>query len=332
MNKFDNLKVIWNITQKCEYYCSFCSTNSGGKNNEELSFEQKIKIAKELKKINNLRLDIAGGDPLYDQNDINALKYISEHIIHKFTLTTTGFAIQKYINGSISNIFDISKEYDISYDYPSKWNDNHRGKNYNNNNFKYIKFLIENNIKVHILITLSEYNTKPEVFNQMIKELEQLNLTSITLLRLMPVGRQKYTEYPTLENYDPSLAIEQFSKSFKNKVKLHCAFRAYIPNYYCNMLIEKIGIDNLGNVYACAWAGYLNINKKSNPFYLGNLLKSNIEELFNSEKYFKLKDILAKKQVNFCPIFSFLDNNKSKLFNFNKQHSVKLPKILYKYK
>ena len=313
LNKdLDNLKVIWNITNKCEYNCAFCATNSGKLrvNQSELSFQDRVKIAEELKKIKDLRLDIAGGDPLFDDSVATFIKHMSKYMIQDATITTTGLAIEKYSHGDIQSINDITNEFDISYDYPSGWPENHRGNDYNKSNYAFIKKLIDSGIKVNILITLSNYNTQEKIITKMIEDIKKINATSITLLRLIPVGRQKYEEYKKdIQQYSSDNAIKLFQENFKNKVKLHCAYRANISqDSKCNMLTEKIGINHLGDVFSCAWAGYLNIENKNNPFYLGNLVDSSLEDIVNSENFTDLYNIVTMNDgLNYCPIFSYLE-------------------------
>ena len=324
--KLNNLKVIWNITKKCNFNCTFCATNSSNKENKELSFYERIKIAEELNKINNLHLDIAGGDPLYDKNDIEVIKHISKYIIKsELTLTTTGYSIDNFCKGNYSKLLEITDEIDISFDYPAFWNENFRGNEYNKYNYEIAKTLIENNFKVNLLITLSEYNTKDErILKKLIEEIKSLNPNTITLLRLMPVGRLQFEKYPN--KYNPLNAIKLFKNDsfISKKIKLHCAFRCYIPNEnknYCNMLLEKLGVDNNGNLYTCAWAAYLNIDKKNNPFYLGNLLNQSLEEIVNSERYSYIYEKIQNKDIHYCPIFSYLQSNNSQAFlekNYDK--------------
>ena len=313
LNKdLDNLKVIWNITNKCEYSCAFCATNSGKTriSTDELTFENRVKIAEELKKIKGLRLDIAGGDPLYDESVVAFIQHMSKYMIQDATITTTGLAIKKYINGDMQSINNITNEFDISYDYPSVWNEKHRGSNYNKHNYEFIQKLIDNGIKVNILITLSKYNTKEKIIDKMIEEIKEINASSIILLRLIPVGRQEYSTYKEdIQEYTADNAIKLFKKAFKSKIKLHCAYRANInQDQHCNMLTEKIGINHLGDAFSCAWAGYLNIENKKNPFYLGNLVENSLEEIVNSEKFTDLYNVVTQNDgLNHCPIFSYLE-------------------------
>lgn len=318
--KLKNLKVIWNITKSCQHGCTFCATNATNTQSSELSFEDRIKILEEIKKIENVTLDIAGGDPLYDKEVVKFLKHATKYMLSNITITTTGSAINNFSGNNINNLQELSDEYDISFDYPHTFTSgHHRGNSYNKENYEYIKLLLDNGLKVNVLVTLSEYNiNETDKINQMITELRDINPTSITLLRLMPVGKQDYNSYPKDKNkYNPLSAIELFKKELNDKIKLHCAFRANMNdtnNNYCNMLKEKLGVDNLGNLYSCAWAGYLGIDTTENPFYLGNLLNDTITDIFSSEKLVKIFNEMEQyEKIQHCPIFSFLENKESYL-------------------
>ena len=71
----------------------------------------------------------------------------------------------------------------------------------------------------------------------------------------MPVGRGKISDFDASlpKKFIDLLDKEILNKSSNVKYGLHCSLRVMkdnIPNNYCNMLLEKIGIDNLGNVFA----------------------------------------------------------------------------------
>lgn len=305
------LRVIWNITDQCPFDCTFCATKRKTDKENELSFENRIKIAEELQKIEEIQIDFAGGDPLYVNDAKHTIKHISKYIIKEgVTITSTGIGLR---STKIETLQLLSKNYDISYDFPSTWGSKHRDQKYNEQNFEQIKRLKNNGFYINILTTLSNFNIKENIIKAMIRELKSIDPNQITLLRLMPVGKQNYANYPTSESYNPSEAINMFIGEFGDKIKLHCAFRAYLPSNKdfnkCSMLQEKIGIDNIGNVYACAWAGYLQVSNEDNPFFLGNLLDGGIEKIFKSKKYNELYSKIEKCDHKFCKIFSFLENN-----------------------
>ncbi|MCU0285250.1 MAG: radical SAM/SPASM domain-containing protein [Acidobacteria bacterium] len=302
-----DLKVIWNITDKCSFDCKFCATNRDTIQNE-LTFDKRIDIAEELKKIEGVKIDFAGGDPLYDNESKKAIKHISSYMIKEnITITSTGVGLS---NIETEELFQFCSQFDISYDYPSTWQNDHRGATYNERNFEQIKRLLANGANVNILVTLSNHNTDSNIIRAMIRELKTINPNMITLLRLMPVGKQRYFEYPLTGIYNPTEAIKMFKDEFENKVKLHCAFRANIEKNneecICTLLKNKVGIDNIGNMYACAWAGYLSIENENNPFYLGNILSEKIEKIFKSQRLETLKNIIESSDGKFCKIFSYL--------------------------
>lgn len=306
------LKVIWNITDQCSFDCAFCATKRNTAKSAELSFENRINVAEQLRKIEGIKIDFAGGDPLYDSAAKYAIKHISSYMIKEdITITSTGIGLS-FTEDEILQV--LPKKYDISYDYPSTWESEHRSKEYNEKNFDQIKRIKNCGFFINILSTLSNYNIDKNIIKAMISELKSIDPNQITLLRLMPVGKQEYQNYPNSDSYDPSEAIRMFKDGFGEKVKLHCAFRAYLPgnsneDFKCTLLQKKIGIDNIGNVYACAWAGYLRIPDKNNPFFLGNILEGGIEKIFKSKGYDKLYSEIENSDHKFCKIFSFLENN-----------------------
>lgn len=317
----NQLKVIWNITTVCEFDCAFCATSrkKGWGTGDLPNFETRIRIAEELLKIPGVKIDIAGGDPFKDQAARAVMFYILQHMApDNITITSTGKAFSGLEHNEQEALFDLCNHFDVSYDFPSSWGDKavHRGPDYNRQNFQLLKTLRGRNVDATVLITLSKQNTtEASTTDAMLKELSEIQPHNITLLRLMPVGKQSYDQYPkTPPEYNPLPTIEKFKRQFGEAVKLHCAFRANIKGGKCNMLYEKIGVDHDGNVFACAWAGYLDIEPVSdNPFFLGNILltEGGIEAIFNSAPYERLHKVLANDNNEGCRIFSYLESPNS---------------------
>jgi len=58
----------WEITRACNLRCVFCYNNSGKKHPNELTYEQKINVAKQIIDEKIYRLCISGGEPILDES------------------------------------------------------------------------------------------------------------------------------------------------------------------------------------------------------------------------------------------------------------------------
>ena len=311
----EGTRVIWNITEECNFNCNFCATDRKikGRNNQTPPFEFNINVAEELLKIPGVTIDIAGGDPLSDKSSLKSIFHILKYLSNdNIKITSTGKAFTMLNKSEQDELVALCEDYDISYDFPSTWNSPlYRSAEYNKYNLNQLKDFRTRGIDTNVLITLSPQNIKSiDTIKAMIKELDtEVAPQKITLLRLMPVGKQDYSNYPiSPDEYDPFTAIKLFQEKFGQRVKLHCAFRSNLDKGKCNMLVEKIGVDHTGNVFACAWAGYLDFpDVTNNPFYLGNIDTVNgIREIFKSEKYNNMLRTVNNNTHGGCPIFSYL--------------------------
>lgn len=313
----EQLRVIWNITDKCKFNCTFCATRRKGAAGEESTsnFEKMVKIAEELLRIPGVKIDIAGGDPLKDPIAKSAIVHILKYMApHDVTITSTGQAFHTLDHYEQDELLNLCNHFDVSYDFPSSWGARaeHRESGYNRQNFQQLKIFRERNIDATVLLTLSKHNTgDSSTTDAMLKELAEIKPSNITLLRLMPVGQQSYDTYPkSLAEYDPLPTIERYEREFGKSVKLHCAFRANTKGGKCNMLTEKIGVDHEGNVFACAWAGYLDVDSiPNNPFFLGNLISDGgMEAILKSARYGSLHKAISNGNNQGCKIFSYLES------------------------
>ena len=143
---------------------------------------------------------------------------------------------------------------------------------------------------------------------------------TVNLLRLMEVGKQEKMEDADLELYNDSLEktvkiFHDYAKELDITVQFHCALRGLIdPGYTCNLRDEKIGIDSAGNVFSCAWGGYLkDKSKEENPFYLGNLLDDDLDTILikSTNSVEKTIPAIKNRPPKSCCIYSYLhsENN-----------------------
>lgn len=300
----ERIKIIWNITKKCAYNCQICATNSI---RDELTKSQKAQALLSIltwPKEKIKELDFSGGDPLYDDDCRDIINYaINELKKEKVYVTTTAKGVEKIENSA----GDLAK-----YLYNCEFTiEDNTGKNRRNEKEYGLKneIIIEKYKDYIHNLTINVPIISPDMPDNEIKSLvaKIANIPvykkRVLLIRLMNVGKMT-KNYP--DKYDPIHFIEVFKKyanEYKIQCDLQCALRGKYKNEFCNMYTEKIGIDCQGNVFACAWGGYINEDVENNPFYLGNLLEMDLYEIMRGTKAIKIKQLIDRNPTTACRVF-----------------------------
>jgi len=303
-----SLKVIWNITNKCGFDCQICATKSG--NRRELNENEKARALLSILTLGKEKireLDFSGGDPLWDDHSRKIIKYaISQLGQERVCVTTTGRGIEKAENQQ-GDLSELLYNCEITIDEGNEIPDSLRGQQeYSQKNSIQVQ---KNRKKVHKLIInvpILKTDMPEEDVEKLVDMISNIDVDNkeVVLLRLMKVGKME-EGYP--ENYNPEKFIELFQKyaqEHRITVNLQCSLRGKYQQGFCNMLEEKIGIDCTGNVFACAWGGYISCNSiEENPFYLGNVLKQDLCIILKEEKALALKTAI-RRNTNQCRVFS----------------------------
>lgn len=301
----DPIKIIWNITNKCSFNCKICATAS---NRMELSEMEKAKALLAILTVKDAigELNFAGGDPLASKEAIRIIQYTSKLIDKdKISITTTGNGVE----GALKSREKLAG-YNIilSLDMENPLQGCRRGENkYNDANIYVSKRYRMEVPKLKINIPIIGIGSQTEQ-DQIIDKINDIKPDEVTLIRLMPVGRQTKENYP--DSYNPEEFIKRIEEKIDSEIKLHvhCELRCLNTDEenQCTMLDRKIGIDCSGNVFACCWAGYLNCEIEQNPFYLGNLLEHDLKEILEGSKAFSISE-KYKNCRNKCGIFQYVD-------------------------
>lgn len=320
------LKIIWNITNKCGYDCEICATYS---DREELDTEGKTRVLHSIFSIgaqNITEIDFAGGDPLFVTDTIDIICATIDLLGRdKVSVTTTG----KGINAAISMGKDLScllHNCEITIDSIDHF------PNYLRKDFSYIidnqEVVREVNKKINNL-TINVPILNPQMDDGNIERLVNAIVAidvpniSVNLIRLMNVGRMGAHTQP--KPCSPEQFVESFIKYAKNtcveNIHIHCALRGKILGSPCNMLHEKIGIDCSGNVFACAWGGYVDgynkYNISENPFYIGNLSEKSLLEVLADKRAIELEQLVKAYPTKYCRVHCFNKDNTLSVFKGN---------------
>lgn len=342
VNLLGNINIIWNITSLCKYNCAICATYDDSR--RELSAQEKLAV------LNNITtasayiktLDFAGGDPLESDEVMNIIQSaISQLGSDKISITTTGAGIEKLNSGEFS-FHNLIKHSEITIDAAhsnlqegtvSSSEISRNEDDYCKANIDQIQILLKHTESLTINIPIVNDDLSDGEIGVLVDKIcyirdrnPSVEIDTV-LIRLMPVGRLgKDTNQEIYRKYNPVETVNKIRTQLEKKnipCKLHCSLRI-LPCFqggqcseYCTMMESKLGIDCEGNVFACAWGGYLpKVAPKQNPFYLGNLTKRRLNDILDAvsqtPQYTKiLSEITSKQHRNFCSVVSYYANKQA---------------------
>ena len=314
------LKIIIEVTYKCNLSCRMCYLIEERKN-KELKEKVTEMTTKEIKNIIDQvgkKLPIityTGGEPLIRKDIIEIIKYTKKKNI--CGLLTNGILLTEDISKKLvdTKIDSIT----ISLDGPEKIHDtirNHKGaftKTIHGimNIQKYKKGLETNIPKVHLVTVMMPSNIKH--LHKIVEIASKLNVDSLTFQALevcfersglnMNDNLNLYAKncINNIQKIDPKLIDKEITKSEKKAKKMNVNLR-YIPfrkkdmidyysggvsieKYICKLPWSLMYISPYGDVYPC-------FNYK-----IGNIKYDRINDIWNNKKYHKFRKILKRKKI-----------------------------------
>lgn len=338
------LHIIWNITKACDYNCSICATHDSYR--MELSATDKIKV---LNSICTARakiriLDFAGGDPCCSDESVQVIKSAINILdTDRVSVTTTGTGLKKLCEDDRIGLL-TQCEITIDAAHESLSSDTKAGafsrqqEKYSTTNFSVVHDLFEHVQKLVINIPILDDDLTDEEIDTLVHNISDIKAQysglrlETQLLRLMPVGAfiPTHRKDDYISHYNPIVVAKKIKEKMESldiECRYHCSLRI-LPEINdcaenCGMLLRKLGIDCAGNIFACAWGAYFPLSEDSditqNPFYLGNLLETNLNKLLDenlstkTEQYRNIfREVNSSTKRSFCSVISWY--NQRKLF------------------
>lgn len=282
----DNLSLPivcnWQITYKCNLNCKYCFIH---KKNMEVKDWKKV--------ISNLRgiliLNISGGEPLLHSEFDEIVKYAFRHIPY-LSLSTNGSLIKNYLN-TIGKKF---KRVQISLDGTEK-NQLIRGVSYKkiiNNIEKLHKSYPK--LKISVECVLTKYNLK-EIF-ELLEMLKYFKI-SISINPMVLKGKAKKEFIPKKKE------LKEFFINLKKRRKKYKNLKIEIDDCFPFEYQKEIYNMSKREEYCAAGRTICNItcNGRVTPCHFlerpifGNIIKSPLKEIWNSEKRKRFLTIFSNK-------------------------------------
>lgn len=271
--------VIWNITNKCPYTCSFCCV-SANEMISPLSLKEKLKIVDNLD-YDLIRFDLSGGDPLIEEDNIIILEKLSKKYGEKnVSITTTGIGLQ---NINLNYLKNHVSEVGITYDFPFEPSSD-RPKDYNLNNLIQGQRAVHSGIEVIAQTPLTSSNIEPKIIQRIYRNLAEAEISQILLIRFSESGRG-------ILRRDLAISQNQINEAVRNYKELEIKYgfpRVKLTSSVRGELIGKIltslNITPEGDLISNPWS--YSLNGKSNPsFFMGDLKKDAFSKIAGSSLY-----------------------------------------------
>ena len=249
MKKRTPISVTMQVSDKCNYSCSYC--NVWKMHRKEMTTEQMFKIIDELKEIGTQRIGFTGGEPLL-RKDIRQLIDHAHKLGIVTTLVTNGSLVEKRIH-ELKNLDILAP----SLQGPEKVHDKQIKNGAYKNIINAIKIARENGIKVWNVVVLTKHNI--DYVDFLLKKAEEMDF----YLHFQPVFAYTLSGdvkdvMPPLDKYRNVIKrlIEE-KKRHGNRINSSVACLKYhynYPNYgklrcYAGELYIWVDVD--GKVYPC---------------------------------------------------------------------------------
>lgn len=317
------IKIIWNITNQCGFHCDICATHS---DREELKPSQKrdaLQSILSLCAMHIRELDFSGGDPLYQEENTQIIREgIALLGRDKVCVTTTGLGLASaYARGE--DLRELLYHCELTIDSIEGFPEHVRNAEiYVAKNRSEVARCLDKISNLHINVPILNPDMSEEDIASLVGSISGIGSkhVDVALLRLMDVGKMSLQRYPA--DYSPDRFVSTFLKYAQGTaiqgVHVQCALRGKLYGGACNMLQQKVGIDCAGNVFACAWGGYIKGFRKDrimeNPFYIGNLLEKPLKDILISDRAQRLREKIKEHPTCQCRVFCYQEGDSESIF------------------
>ena len=291
-------RVLWEITNTCNYHCIYCIFNSEAKKYEdELTTDEVKRTIKELKNNNFTYIKFTGGEPFTRKDMIEILRYASR-LGFDMDISTNASLITEDIAKELKNInFQMVH---VSLDGNDKYTHEYvRGENTFERTLRGIRYLTNNYVYTRIGTVI--YKENEDKLEEIVKLAIELKANEIIFSFMEAVGRLDGDETIISKRTINSVKeeLENLATKYKKQIKVKYSFtenKITETEEYCPAVNKFLYINNLGQVSPCTWV------VSQNPEYKSELtLKNNsLTEIIKSEPIQKFLEYIEKNQIKGC--------------------------------
>lgn len=314
-------KVIWEVTNQCNYSCEYCIFSSTGrKPRGELSFEQILNVLQQLKQEGFNYIKFTGGEPFMREDFVNILKQ-ARHLGFTFDISTNASFVTEEISKQLSllnlNFIHVSLD-----GFDSISHEIVRGKKSFDKTINGLKILLKYNSNIRIGSVIHANNENQ--LQNMVNLVNELKAKEIIFSIMVPAGR--------MDKNSPNLCTKTAQELVDIIENLESSYTKINHNLYANIKPVNFNksilpcpggrdflfIDSLGIVSPCTW-----VSENQPQFHILSLHNNSLNEILNSSLY---NQFLSKtdKMLGKCFADSYTDTE-----YFNQIYSFATENVSY---
>jgi len=290
--EFSRRSVEWAITSKCNLRCKHCYMGSEAHVVEkELDYKDIKKTANKVLKHAKIVV-ISGGEPLVYKKLFDIIKILDQKVDVVLATNGTVYNQKTILQIKESNIKAVQVSLESS---KADYHDDFRGiKGSWDKTVGFIKHMNEINMPVVSCFTCTSKNYQD--FNNYVELVRSLKIKSIYITRFIPVGIGLKNLQYSIEGKDEIDFLNNYLKPNAAKFKDYISTSDPKWNHYiASMNEESVGcsmghmlfINSIGDISPCPMV----------DIKLGNVLKEELDEIYNKKEMKGLKDKKMAKGI-----------------------------------
>lgn len=291
-------RVIWEVTNKCNYGCLYCIFSSTNKiKDNELSTEQALNLVNEIKQEGFTHLKITGGEPFLRKDILKILEH-SRNLNLKTDISTNASLITEEIAKKLS---DLRLEMvHVSLDGHTKTiQEMARGKNTFEKTVKGIKNLTKQP-DIYVRVGCLIFKGNENYLKEIAEFCQNLGVDEIIFSLMEAVGRGNNAKH-LITDRPISYFISKINDIKLKNIKIRYNFPMDIKdaeNCTCPGGKRFLYIDSVGTVSPCTW-----ITERAPEYvYQKTLHEDSLKNILKDSKYTDMALLMNKLGVTNCPV------------------------------
>lgn len=271
--------IIWNVTNKCPYLCSFCCLDANS-STKDLSLEQKLKIIENID-VQNITLDISGGEPLMFEENLELIRLASKKFGRSsISVTSTGRGLERVNLEELSgDVYEIG----FTYDFPHEPSPD-RPFGYNSHNLELAEEASKFGIKTLAQIPLIKSNNSKGIIKEIYRNLSDAKIDNVLLIRFSESGRGISRRGLALNQDEINHSFDYYRQLEKEYGGPRIRVAPSIRGDFLRKVLTSLNISNEGLLLSNPWS-YAQGGMPENRYILGDLTQERFSGLAGRNIY-----------------------------------------------